>query len=130
VIAGHRRLEAAKLAGLETVPVNYYEGDRPRQASLIENLHREDLDPIDAARGLKAIAEEFELATNKEIAEQVQNVDPMGQRATAVAEPAEGVQRQSPQATSRWRPSACCARSPKSRLLSPSASASRPGATR
>jgi ParB/RepB/Spo0J family partition protein len=72
VIAGHRRLEAAKLAGLETVPVNYYEGDRPRQASLIENLHREDLDPIDAARGLKAIAEEFELATNKEIAEQVQ----------------------------------------------------------
>jgi ParB/RepB/Spo0J family partition protein len=72
VIAGHRRLEAAKLAGLETVPVNYYEGDRPRQASLIENLHREDLDPIDAARGLKTIAEEFELGTNKEIAEQVQ----------------------------------------------------------
>jgi ParB/RepB/Spo0J family partition protein len=72
VIAGHRRLEAAKLAGLETVPVNYYEGERPRQASLVENIHREDLDPIDAARGLKAIAEEFELTTNKEIAEQVQ----------------------------------------------------------
>lgn len=72
VIAGHRRLEAAKLAGIERVPVTYYEGDRDRQASLVENLHREDLDPIDAARGLKAIAEEFELTTNKQIAEQVQ----------------------------------------------------------
>ena len=72
VIAGHRRLAAAKLAGVKHVPVTYYEGERDRQASLVENLHREDLDPIDAARGLKAIAEELDLATNKEIAERVQ----------------------------------------------------------
>jgi ParB/RepB/Spo0J family partition protein len=72
VIAGHRRLEAAKLAGVERLPVSYFEGERNRQASLIENLHREDLDPIDAANGLKAIAEECNLHTNKEIAAQVQ----------------------------------------------------------
>jgi ParB/RepB/Spo0J family partition protein len=71
VIAGHRRLAAAKLAGVEQVPVTYYEGERARPASLVENLHREDLDPIDAARGLKAIAEEFNLTTNKDIAAQV-----------------------------------------------------------
>jgi ParB/RepB/Spo0J family partition protein len=71
VIAGHRRLAAAKLAGFEKVPVTYYEGERDRPASLVENLHREDLDPIDAARGLKAIAEEFNLTTNKDIAAQV-----------------------------------------------------------
>jgi ParB/RepB/Spo0J family partition protein len=71
VIAGHRRLAAAKLAGFEKVPVTYYEGERERPASLVENLHREDLDPIDAAKGLKAIAEEFALTTNKDIATQV-----------------------------------------------------------
>ena len=71
VIAGHRRLEAAKLAGVERVPVTYYEGERELPASLAENLHRADLDPIDAARGLKAIAEEFNLTTNKAIAAQV-----------------------------------------------------------
>jgi ParB/RepB/Spo0J family partition protein len=71
VIAGHRRLAAARLAGIETVPVTYYEGERERPVSLVENLHREDLDPIDAARGLKAIGEEFTLTTNKEIAAQV-----------------------------------------------------------
>jgi ParB/RepB/Spo0J family partition protein len=70
VIAGHRRLAAARKAGLEQVPVVYYSGDRPRQVSLVENFHREDLDPIDAARGLKAIAEELDL-TKPELAEQV-----------------------------------------------------------
>jgi ParB/RepB/Spo0J family partition protein len=71
VIAGHRRLAAAKLAGIEKVPVTYYEGERERPASLVENLHREDLDPIDAAKGLNAIAEEFALTTNRDIAAQV-----------------------------------------------------------
>jgi ParB/RepB/Spo0J family partition protein len=70
LIAGHRRLAAARLAGLERVPVVYYEGERPRQVSLVENFHREDLDPIDAARGLAAIAEELGL-TKPQLAEQV-----------------------------------------------------------
>jgi len=71
LIAGHRRLAAAQVAGLEHVPVNYYQGERGRQVSLIENFHREDLDPIDAAHGLKAIADEHGLRTKQEIAEQV-----------------------------------------------------------
>lgn len=70
VIAGHRRLAAARQVGIERVPVVFYEGGRDRQVSLVENFHREDLDPIDAARGLKAIAEEFDL-TRPQLAEQV-----------------------------------------------------------
>jgi ParB/RepB/Spo0J family partition protein len=70
LIAGHRRLAAAKLAGLEQVPVVYYGGERARQVSLVENFHREDLDPIDAARGLKAIADELGL-TKPQLAGQV-----------------------------------------------------------
>lgn len=70
LIAGHRRLAAAKLAGLKRVPVAYYEGERARQVSLVENFHREDLDAIDAGRGLKAIAEELGL-TKPQLAEQV-----------------------------------------------------------
>ena len=52
VIAGHRRLEAAKLAGIKKVPVHVRETGDARAAALVENLHREDLDPIDTARGL------------------------------------------------------------------------------
>jgi ParB/RepB/Spo0J family partition protein len=70
VVAGHRRLAAARQAGVERVPVVFYEGERERQVSLVENFHREDLDPIDAARGLKAIAEEFDL-TKPQLAEQI-----------------------------------------------------------
>jgi ParB/RepB/Spo0J family partition protein len=70
VIAGHRRLAAARQAGVDRVPVVFYEGERDRQVSLVENFHREDLDPIDAARGLKAIAEEFDL-TKPQLAEQI-----------------------------------------------------------
>ena len=70
VIAGHRRLAAARQAEVERVPVVFYEGERDRQVSLVENFHREDLDPIDAARGLKAIAEELDL-TKPQLAEQV-----------------------------------------------------------
>jgi ParB family chromosome partitioning protein len=50
MIAGHRRLEAAKLAGFKKVPVHVRENGNARAAALSENLHREDLDPIDTAR--------------------------------------------------------------------------------
>jgi ParB/RepB/Spo0J family partition protein len=69
VIAGHRRLEAAKLAGIEKVPVHVRKnGGSPRAAALAENLHREDLDPIDIARGLQELAGELNLTTHKKIA--------------------------------------------------------------
>jgi ParB/RepB/Spo0J family partition protein len=89
VIAGHRRLAAAMLAGIEQVPVTYYEGERERPASLVENLHREDLPAVDAAEGLQAIAEEFNLTTNKEIAGQVNmSVQWVGERLRLLRLPA------------------------------------------
>jgi ParB/RepB/Spo0J family partition protein len=72
VIAGHRRLQAAKIAGIEKVPVHVREGGDALTASLVENHHREDLDPIDTARGLKALAEELGLSTHRKIAAELQ----------------------------------------------------------
>ncbi|HWB70156.1 MAG TPA: ParB/RepB/Spo0J family partition protein, partial [Solirubrobacterales bacterium] len=71
VIAGHRRLEAAKIAGIEKVPVHVRESGDALTAALVENHHREDLDPIDTARGLKALGEELGLSTHKQIAEEL-----------------------------------------------------------
>jgi ParB family chromosome partitioning protein len=71
VIAGHRRLEAAKIAGIEKVPVHVRESGDALTAALVENHHREDLDPVDTARGLKALGEELGLTTHKQIAEEL-----------------------------------------------------------
>ena len=72
LIAGHRRLAAAKIAGLETVEVIVEEGtsnqDRYRKM-LIENLHRSDLSPLDKARGFEDLASEG--LTQREIADSV-----------------------------------------------------------
>jgi len=69
VIAGERRLRAAKVAGLETVPVILKDVDDEHAAimALIENIQREDLNPIEEARGLKRLLEEFAL-THDQIA--------------------------------------------------------------
>jgi len=70
VVAGHRRLTAARMGGVEQVPVLIREGTRAEaiRDSLIENLHQETLDDIDQARGVKALAEEWGLSTITEIA--------------------------------------------------------------
>jgi ParB family chromosome partitioning protein len=59
LVAGERRLRAARLAGLETVPVLVREVDESGalELALIENLQREDLNPIDEARGYVSLME-------------------------------------------------------------------------
>jgi ParB/RepB/Spo0J family partition protein len=71
LIAGQRRLIAAKRAGLETVPVVVREGTDALAAAIAENLIRADLDPIEEAGALARLAEAEKLATHKQLAERV-----------------------------------------------------------
>jgi ParB family chromosome partitioning protein len=63
LIAGERRLRAAGLAGLEAVPVVVREdatnAEIQLELALVENLQREDLDPIESARGYKRLQGDF-----------------------------------------------------------------------
>jgi ParB family chromosome partitioning protein len=61
IIAGERRFRAARLAGLERVPVIVREVDDATALTLalIENLQRQDLNPIEEAQGLKRLIDEF-----------------------------------------------------------------------
>jgi len=72
LIAGERRWRAAQLAGLEEVPAIVR--DVPDEAalamSLIENIQREDLNPMEEAAGLQRLADEFKL-THEQIADAV-----------------------------------------------------------
>ena len=63
IIAGERRWRAARLAGLSEVPVRVLEADDRRTAelALVENLQREDLNPIEEARGFRALMNEYGL---------------------------------------------------------------------
>jgi len=72
IIAGERRWRAAQLAGLKSVPVIIRQADNQATIAmaLIENIQREDLNPIETAMGLKQFMEEFAL-TQKEVAEAV-----------------------------------------------------------
>ena len=69
VIAGERRVRASKIAGLKTIPslVSQKEDQEALEAALIENLQREDLNPVEEARGYDRLKREFEL-TQDEIA--------------------------------------------------------------
>lgn len=61
IIAGERRWRAAKMAGLDTIPARVVDAD-DRSAmilALVENLQREDLNPIEEARGISALINEF-----------------------------------------------------------------------
>ena len=72
IIAGERRWRAARLAGLTEVPVRVIEADDRRTAelALVENLQREDLNPIEEARGYRALIDEYGL-TQEETARSV-----------------------------------------------------------
>lgn len=70
VIAGERRLRAAGRAGLDRIPVVVRDaGDRERlELALVENLVREDLSPIEVARAVAALIEDFG-QTHQQVAE-------------------------------------------------------------
>jgi len=73
LIAGERRWRAARLAGLQSVPAvvrNDTGNDAQLVLGLIENLQRADLDPIEEARGLKRLTDEFGL-THDEVAQRI-----------------------------------------------------------
>lgn len=72
IIAGERRWRAAKLAGLSEVPAVIVEADdrKVMELGLIENLQREDLNPMEEADGYLALKEEFGL-TQEEIAQRM-----------------------------------------------------------
>ena len=72
LIAGERRVRAAVAAGLDRIPaVIRHLGDRERlELALIENLQREDLDPIESAHGFRRLIDDFGL-THEAIAERV-----------------------------------------------------------
>lgn len=73
IVAGERRFRAAERIGLEEVPVLVLEnlGDREMlELSIIENLQREDLNPIELAEGYRRLLEEFSL-TQKELSQRV-----------------------------------------------------------
>ena len=72
MIAGERRWRAAKMAGLEQVPafVRNYTPKQIKEISIIENLQREDLNPIEAARAIKQLMDEYDL-TQEAVADRI-----------------------------------------------------------
>lgn len=72
IIAGERRWRAAKMAGIKEIPViiKDYSDQQVMEISLIENIQREDLNPIEEAMAYKNLMEEFHLKQD-EIAEKV-----------------------------------------------------------
>lgn len=72
IIAGERRWRASRLAGLEEIPVRVIQADDRRTAelALVENLLREDLNPIEEAKGYRSLIEDYGL-TQEEAARSV-----------------------------------------------------------
>ena len=63
IIAGERRWRAAKIAGLTEIPAIVRDNDekKNKEISLIENIQREDLNPVDKALGIKSLIDEYHL---------------------------------------------------------------------
>ena len=72
IIAGERRWRAAKIAGLTTIPayIRNFTEKQIKEISIIENLQREDLNPIEAAKAIKQLMEEYKL-TQEAVAERI-----------------------------------------------------------
>lgn len=72
IIAGERRWRASKMAGLTEIPAVIFDGDdlKAAQVALIENIQREDLNPLEEALGYRDLIERFGL-TQEQVAAQV-----------------------------------------------------------
>lgn len=72
IIAGERRWRASKMAGLTEIPAVIFDGDelKAAQVALIENIQREDLNPVEEAMGYGALIDKFGL-TQDQVAKQV-----------------------------------------------------------
>jgi ParB family chromosome partitioning protein len=72
IIAGERRWRAARDAGLTTVPaiVKNYSEQQIKEISLIENLQREDLNPVEAARAMKQLMTDYNF-TQEQVADRI-----------------------------------------------------------
>lgn len=72
IIAGERRFRASKLAGLDKVPVivKNYDEKQIKEISLIENLQREDLNPIEAATAMRSLMNDYGM-TQDELADRI-----------------------------------------------------------
>lgn len=72
IVAGERRFRAAKIAGLSTIPVliRDYSDKEIAEISIIENLQREDLNPIESAKAIKELIDKFDL-TQEEVADKI-----------------------------------------------------------
>ena len=77
IIAGERRWRASRMAGLQEIPVRVIEADvrRTAELALVENLLREDLNPIEEAKGYRSLIEDYGL-TQEEAARSVRRSRP------------------------------------------------------
>ena len=78
IIAGERRWRASRLAGLKEVPARIIEADdrKATELAMVENLQREDLNPVEEAKGYKTLIAEYGL-TQAEVAQKVSKSRPV-----------------------------------------------------
>lgn len=93
IIAGERRWRAARKAGLETVPVHVLTVDEQKsmEMALVENLQREDLNPIEEAQGYETLQQTYGM-TQEEVAQSVGKSRPAVANAMRLLMLAERVQ--------------------------------------
>lgn len=78
IIAGERRWRASRIAGLQEVPARIIEADdlKATELAMVENLQREDLNPVEEAHGYKTLITEYGL-TQDEVAQRVSKSRPV-----------------------------------------------------
>jgi len=83
IIAGERRWRASRMAGLKEVPVRILTADEQRamEMALVENLQREDLNPIEEAKGYRALQDVYGM-TQDDVAQSVGKSRPAVANAT------------------------------------------------